>query len=67
MKNFFLQQIYNNNKTESENTMILHMRLIARVNLLACVPACACDHMHLREQCVETEFIFSTHQEIAIR
>ena len=31
MKNFSLREIYNNNKTKSENTMIL--------NLLACVPA----------------------------
>ena len=35
MKNFSLQEIYNNNKTKSENTMILHVQYIAHVNLLA--------------------------------
>ena len=38
MKNFSLQEIYNNNKTKKENTMILCMQYIAHVNLLACVP-----------------------------
>ena len=37
-----LQQIYKNNKTKSENTMILCIQLIAHINLLACVPAHAC-------------------------
>ena len=34
----FLWEIYNNNKTKSENTMLLRMRQIAHVILLACVP-----------------------------
>ena len=36
MKNFSLQEL--NNKTKSKNTMISRVRLIAHVNLLACVP-----------------------------
>ena len=39
-KKFTLQEIYNNNKTKSENTMILCMY----------VCMCACNHTHLREQ-----------------
>ena len=44
MKNF-LREIYNNNKTKSENTMILCI-LIAHVKLLACVPVQVCAIAH---------------------
>ena len=36
---FSLWEICNKNKTKSENTMILPMRIIAHINLLAFVPA----------------------------
>ena len=39
LKNFFLREIHNNNKTKGKNTMILRAREIAHVNILACVPA----------------------------
>ena len=41
MKNFSLREIYNDNKIKVKvlSKVILRMRYIARVNLLACVPA----------------------------
>ena len=40
MKNF-IWEVYYNNKTKSENTLISHVRHIACIDLLACVPVCA--------------------------
>ena len=37
MKNFYLQEIYNNKKTKNENTMIPFMREIAHVDLCVCL------------------------------
>ena len=42
IKNFSLQEIYNNKKTKNENTMIPFMREIAHVDL------CVCLHVHMQ-------------------
>ena len=57
MKNF-LQEMYNNNKSKSENTIILCVLYINCTCKLTCVcaSAWACDCTHLREQYEEVVF-----------
>ena len=45
-REILLTEIYYN-KIRSENIMILHLQHIKCVNLLACVPACACAIAHV--------------------
>ena len=67
MKNFSLREIYNDNKTKVKvlSKVILRMWYIARINLLACVPACACaiarvswNSMHVKKEGQTSAFLF---------
>ena len=67
MKNFSLREIYNDNKTKVKvlSKVILRMRYIASINLLACVPACACaiarvswNSMHVNKEGQTSAFLF---------